>query len=78
MLCYTMCVVWLWEVIMIKPLQAIASYSMMSNPYAKNSQAIQGVYQSASNYSQKGEKLNINCADMRSVTRHGQKLDLYA
>lgn len=63
---------------MIKPLQAIASRTMMTNPYARNSAAANGAYQSTANYAFKGEKLNINCADVRSVTRHGQKLDLYA
>ena len=63
---------------MIKPLQAIASRTMMTNPYSRNSSSANIAYQNTAKYAQRGEKLNINCADMRSVTRHGQKLDLYA
>lgn len=60
---------------MIKPLKAIAGKTMVSNPIAINPQK---AYQN--NYAQRGEKLNINCNEVRSLTRNGQniKLDYYA
>ena len=58
---------------MIKPIKAIAGRTMMSNPIALNPQM---AYQT--NYATRGEKLNINCNEVRSITRHGQKLDIMA
>lgn len=60
---------------MIKPIKAIASRTMMSNPITLNPQV---AYKNQMNYAQKGEKLNINCNETRSVTRCGQKLDIMA
>ena len=60
---------------MIKPIKAIASKTMVSNPIALNPQV---AYKNQMNYATRGEKLNINCNEMRSVTRHGQKLDIMA
>ena len=47
----------------------------MSNPIAINAQK---TYQNSLNFASCGEKLNINCNDTRSITRHGQKLDIMA
>ena len=58
---------------MIKPLSAIAGKTMMSNPIALNPQ---NAYKN--NFAQKGEKLNINCNEVRSLTRNGLKLDIMA
>ncbi len=58
---------------MIKPIKAIAGRTMVSNPIALNPQK---AYQT--NYATRGEKLNINCNEVRSITRHGQKLDIMA
>ena len=58
---------------MIQPIKAIAGRTMMSNPIALNPQK---AYQM--NYATRGEKLNINCNEVRSITRHGQKLDIMA
>jgi len=60
---------------MIKPIKMIASKTMMSNPIALNPQM---AYKNQMNYMPKGEKLNIDCNEMRSVTRCGQKLDIMA
>lgn len=60
---------------MIPPLKAIANNTMMSNPYKVNSNA---QYKNALNFASRGEKLNIDCNEVRSVTRNGHKLDLYA
>ena len=60
---------------MIQPLKAIAGKSMVSNPYALNPQR---AYQNTMNSAQRGEKLNINCNDTRSVSLHGKKLDIMA
>ena len=60
---------------MIKPIKAIASRTMVSNPIALNPQV---AYKNQMNYAQKGEKLNIDCNEMRSITRCGQKLDIMA
>ena len=60
---------------MIKPIKMIASKTMVSNPIALNPQM---AYKNQMNYMSKGEKLNINCNEMRSVTRCGQKLDIIA
>ena len=60
---------------MIKPIKAIASRTMMSNPIALNPQM---AYKNQMNYVTKGEKLNIDCNEMRSITRCGQKLDIMA
>lgn len=60
---------------MIPPIKAIASKTMMSNPIAINAQK---TYQNSLNFASCGEKLNINCNDTRSITRHGQKLDIIA
>ena len=60
---------------MIKPIKAIAGRTMMSNPIALNPQM---AYKNQMNYATRGEKLNINCNEVRSITRHGQKLDIIA
>ena len=60
---------------MIKPIKAIAGRTMMSNPIALNPQM---AYKNQMNYATRGEKLNINCNEIRSITRHGQKLDIMA
>ena len=60
---------------MIPPIKAIASRTMMSNPISLNPQM---AYKNSMNFASRGEKLNINCNDTRSVTRHGQKLDIMA
>ena len=60
---------------MIKPIKAIAGRTMMSNPIALNPQM---AYKNQMNYASRGEKLNINCNEVRSITRHGQKLDIMA
>ena len=60
---------------MIKPIKAIAGRTMMSNPIALNPQM---AYKNQMNYVTRGEKLNINCNEVRSITRHGQKLDIMA
>lgn len=60
---------------MIKPIKAIAGRTMMSNPIALNPQM---AYKNQMNYATRGEKLNINCNEVRSITRHGQKLDIMA
>ncbi len=60
---------------MIPPIKAIAAKTMMSNPIALNPQR---TYQNATQYALRGEKLNIDCNETRSVTRHGQKLDIMA
>ncbi len=59
---------------MIQPLKAIAGKTMVSNPIALNPQ---GAYKNTTNLS-KGEKLNINCNEVRSLTRDGLKLDILA
>jgi len=58
---------------MIQPLKAIAAKTAVSNPIALNPSKAY----SAKNY-QLGEKLNINCNEVRSLTRDGLKLDYYA
>ena len=58
---------------MIQPIKAIAGKTMVTNPIAVNPSA---AYQN--NYAQKGEKLNINCNEVRSLTRDGLKLDYLA
>ena len=58
---------------MIKPIKAIAGKTMVTNPIAINPMA---AYKN--NYSPKGEKLNINCNEVRSLTRDGLKLDYLA
>ena len=60
---------------MIKPIKAIAGRTMVSNPIALNPQV---AYKNQMNYAQRGEKLNIDCNEMRSITRCGQKLDIMA
>jgi hypothetical protein len=60
---------------MIKPIKAIAGRTMVSNSIALNPQM---AYKNQMNYAQKGEKLNIDCNEMRSITRCGQKLDIMA
>lgn len=62
---------------MIKPLQAIASRTMVTSPFANGAKSAK-TYQAATSFSRMGEKLNIDCNEMRSVTRAGKKLDLYA
>ena len=59
---------------MIPPLKAIST-NVASNPYKVNTA---NQYKNALNFASKGEKLNIDCNEMRSVTRCGKKLDLYA
>ncbi len=70
-----MCSVCAKEVIMIKPLKAIANKTMVSNPIAINPQM---AYKNNANFLQRGEKLNINCNEVRSLTRDGLKLDVIA
>ena len=60
---------------MIKPIKAIAAKTMMSNPIALNPQM---AYKNQMNYAMRGEKLNIDCNEMRSITKYGQKLDIMA
>ncbi len=60
---------------MIQPLKAIAGKTMVSNPIALNPQM---AYRNSMNYASKGEKLNINCNEVRSLTRDGLKLDILA
>ena len=48
---------------------------MMSNPIALNPQM---AYKNNTNFAFRGEKLNINCNDSRSLSRNGQKLDIMA
>lgn len=58
---------------MIEPINMITGKTMVTNPIAINPQAAYN-----KNYSNRGEKLNINCNEMRSVVRDGLKLDYYA
>ena len=60
---------------MIQPIRAIANRTMMSNPIAINPQM---AYKNNTNFAFRGEKLNINCNDCRSLSRNGQKLDIIA
>lgn len=60
---------------MIKPIKAIAGRTMVSNPIALNPQM---AYKNNTNYASRGEKLNIDCNEVRSLTRNGLKLDYYA
>jgi len=58
---------------MIQPIKAITGKTMVTNPIAVNPAM---AYQT--NFAQKGEKLDINCNEVRSLTRDGLKLDYYA
>lgn len=60
---------------MIQPIKAIASRTMMSNPIALNPQM---TYKNSMNFASRGEKLNIDCNEVRSITKNGQKLDIMA
>ena len=60
---------------MIPSLKMVAGRTMMSNPIALNPQK---AYQNQMNYASRGEKLNINCNEVRSLTRNGVKLDILA
>lgn len=60
---------------MIPPLKAITARTMATNPIALNPQR---TYQNSLNYVQKGEKLNIDCNEVRSLTTNGRKLDIMA
>ena len=60
---------------MIQPLRAIAEKTMVTNPIAMNPQ---NAYKNSMNYGSRGEKLNINCNEVRSLTRDGLKLDIMA
>ncbi len=60
---------------MIKPIKAITGKTMVTNPIAINPLK---AYSDSKNYSQRGEKLNINCNEVRSLTRNGLKLDIMA
>ena len=60
---------------MIPPIKAIAGKTMMSNPIALNPQM---AYKNATNFATRAEKLNIDCNEVRSITKHGQKLDIMA
>ena len=60
---------------MIQPIHAIAGSTRVANPYATN--PVQS-YKNATNYSQRGEKLNIDCNEMRTLIRDGKKIDYYA
>jgi len=59
----------------IKPLKAISNKTMVSNPIALNPSK---AYSNTMNYLPKGEKLNINCNEVRSLTKDGLKLDILA
>ncbi len=61
------------EVSMIQPIKAITGKTTVTNPIAINPAA---AYKNI--YSQRGEKLNINCNEVRSLTRDGLKLDYLA
>ena len=58
---------------MIQPIKAIAGKTMVTNPIAVNPQQAYN-----NNYNRMGEKLNINCNEVRSLTRDGLKLDYLA
>ncbi|MBQ7287943.1 MAG: hypothetical protein IJW73_09300 [Candidatus Gastranaerophilales bacterium] len=60
---------------MIQPIKAIANRTMMTNPIFMNPQM---AYKNSMNFASRGEKLNIDCNEVRSITRHGQKLDIMA
>lgn len=60
---------------MINPLKAITNKTMVSNPVALNPSM---AYKNTANYLPKGEKLNINCNEVRSLTKDGLKLDIMA
>ncbi len=60
---------------MIEPLKAIAGRTTMTKPSVANPF---GAYKNTMNCSTKGEKLNIDCNEVRSLTRDGLKLDYYA
>ena len=60
---------------MIQPIKAIAGKTMVSNPIALNPQR---TYQNSLNFATRGEKLNIDCNEMRSITKCGKKLDIMA
>ena len=60
---------------MIPPIKAIAGRTMMSNPIALNPQT---AYKNATNFATKAEKLNIDCNEVRSITKYGKKLDIMA
>ena len=60
---------------MIQPIKAIANRTMMTNPISMNPQM---AYKNSMNFASRGEKLNIDCNEVRSITRHGQKLDIMA
>lgn len=60
---------------MIPPIKAIAARTAMSNPIALNPQM---AYKNQMNYASRGEKLNIDCNEVRSITRCGRKLDIMA
>ncbi|MBR2069030.1 MAG: hypothetical protein IJ877_04625 [Candidatus Gastranaerophilales bacterium] len=60
---------------MIQPIKAITGKTMVTNPIATNPSM---PYKNTQNDSQRGEKLNINCNEVRSLTRNGLKLDYYA
>ena len=60
---------------MIKPLKAIANKTMVSNPIALNPH---NAYRNTMNYMPKGEKLNIDCNEVRSLSKDGLKLDILA
>lgn len=60
---------------MIKPLKAIANKTMVSNPIATNPQM---AYKNATNFASRGEKLDLNCNEVRVYTNCGQRLDILA
>lgn len=60
---------------MIQPIKAIAGKTMVTAPVSLNPQ---NAYKNATNFMSKGEKLNINCNEVRSLTRNGLKLDIMA
>ena len=60
---------------MIKPLKAIANKTMVSNPIALNPNM---AYKNTASYLPKGEKLNINCNEVRTLSKNGLKLDILA
>lgn len=63
---------------MIKPIRAMMTNQMMSNPISINPQK---AYSDTRNYRPLGEKLNINCNENRLIVKQngvGKNLDVMA
>lgn len=60
---------------MIDPIKAISARTRMSNPIGFGAKA---AYAKALQNNARGEKLNINCTETRSLTSQGKKLDILA